>query len=224
VPEALLEHEESAADLVERRRPFLPDVAGAPCRHDLAREQIGEFRLLGRGEVGAIASGERGRDAVVLLDERAPRDFRRVCREHELDPKAADRLVQALGRHACRDQACEGFLARPALRRRRGIALIRTAPPDPVMLFGDVRKTQEVCERTCHWQRQFDGEPRQGRCKRPEVPVAASAAALRERPHLFDDVVEVVPFAGAEDVAEQLAEKSHIVSQRPVWIGRHHPL
>ena len=102
---------------------------------------------LGHGQVGTVACRQRRGNAVVLLDERPARHFGRMRGQHQLDPQRADRLVQPLRRDAAREQPREGVLARPALRRRQRIALIRAAPADAVMLLGDVGQVEEVRER-----------------------------------------------------------------------------
>jgi hypothetical protein len=72
VPQALLEDDEAGADLVEHRRTLRPDLGGAPGRHHLAQQQRVDGLPLGGNQIGAVTGLECRRDAVVLLDQRAP--------------------------------------------------------------------------------------------------------------------------------------------------------
>ncbi|MBI3049398.1 MAG: hypothetical protein HYY76_13920 [Acidobacteria bacterium] len=83
------------------------------------------------------------REAVVLVDERATRRFRRMRCEHPLDPQPAGRRVQPLGLNARGHQTRENLFARPTLRRRLGIPPMDPASPDPVVLLGDIGRLRK---------------------------------------------------------------------------------
>ena len=164
---------------------------------------------------------QRRGNAVVLLDERPARHFGRVRGQHELDPQRADRLVQPLRGDAARQQTAEGVLARPALRRRQRIALIRPAPADAVMLLGDVGQVEEVRERARDGQRVVERHVRELVGQDHEVGVMAGAPALGQRAHPFDRVEEPFPGLRSQRLAQQLSEQPHIVAERFVRIGGH---
>ena len=119
VPQALLEDDEAAAHLVDRRGPLLAHLARRPRRsrsHGGARQRAPRVRE--RSDLAGRVRPVPG-NAVVLLDDPAARHLGRVRGQHQLDLQRAHGLVQPVRRDARREQTREAVLARSALRRAR---------------------------------------------------------------------------------------------------------
>ena len=189
VPQALLEHHQAAAHLVERRRPLGRAPRRSPTRPSISRRSAAiSSSLLRAGEIGTVAARQRRGDPVVFLHERAPGDLGRMRREHELDLQRAHRLVQP-SRRTRRGASSRANASSHEPRCGRGlrVALIRAPAADAVMLLGDVREVQEMRERP------RDRQPHRRRDMRASssASVAKSSPwpalrALRQRPDTLD--------------------------------------
>ncbi len=166
-----------------------------------------------------IEIGQRIGDPPVLVLERAPHDLGRMRGDHELDAEAADGAVQGVARHAARQQPRQRLFDRGRLRTGARIALIRPAPANAMMLFGDVGEVQEVREAARDRQRRFDRHRPQLAGERLEPVRRRHAGPLGERAHALHALEERLPFLPAQRLAEQFAEQTHVVAQRPVRVG-----
>jgi hypothetical protein len=125
----LLEHDETAPNLVDRRGLLLPDIARLPRRRNLTPDRGDLFLLLWGGQVGAIPRGERRGDPVVLLHEPPARYLGWVGGQDELDTQTANGLVQLIGCDTGCQKTPEAVFARSALRRKVAVALVVAAAP-----------------------------------------------------------------------------------------------
>ena len=96
IPQTLLEDDETAAHLVDRRGTLLADLARRPCTLDLAAEHGQQLLALDERQIGPVSCGQCPGDAIVFLDDAPARDLGRVGGQDELDLQCADRFVQAL--------------------------------------------------------------------------------------------------------------------------------
>jgi hypothetical protein len=78
-----------------------------------------------------------------------------------------------------------------------------------------------VSERSRHRQRRLDRHRLQARGKRLEIGIGPRPGALGEPAHVLHELVHVGPLAGAQRLAEQLAEQPDVVAERLVRIGAH---
>ena len=95
-----------------------------------------------------------------------------------------------------------------------------------MMLLGDVREGQEMCERASHRyrMRQWESAEDAGQLLKLGAVGLAVVSALGQRAHLLDELKDLVTLVNAQRVAEQLAEQPDVLAQRPMWIdGGHVP-
>ena len=199
----------------------MPDFIRRPCRQDFPAERRLEIGAFGHREVGPVALGQQHGDAVVLLNQGPPRHFGRMRRQHELDLECAHRLVQSRGRHPACHEPAERLFRRAALGTRARIAEIGATAADAMMLLGDVRQVQEVCERAGERNRGVDRQLLELGGQRLEVAIRARAGRLGHGADALDGLEQPIAFVGAERVAQQLAEEPDILSQRFVRIDLH---
>jgi hypothetical protein len=110
-----------------------------------------------------------------------------VGREDELDAQRSHGLAPAVARQAGSAPARERIGTRARLGPVAAVARIVAAPPDAVMLFGDVGQREEVRERPARSAR----PPRIGSSQRrsassSKARLVAGVRALRERADLLD--------------------------------------
>ena len=171
------------------------------------------------GAVRSILPREGVGNAQVLLNQRAPRNRRRVRRQHELHAQRRGGRVQRVRADAAREQPREGFLARSALRRGRGIAQVRPSPAHAVVLLGDVGQRQEMGKGARDGDRRFDGQCPQKLRQRVQVAIAARPAALRQCAYALDDIEERRVLTQLERLSKKSAEQSHVVSKPFVGVS-----
>ena len=220
LPQRLLEHQQAAADLVERRRPDPPDLVGLPAGGNLAAQRLDDGLPLPERQVRAVLLGQGAGDAVVLLQQRAADDLGRVGGQHQLDLERADGIAQVGGRQPGRDQPAERLLARAALRRQVRRLLVGAAAADPVVLLGDVGEVQELREGARHRQDLVHRHPAELGRQRVEGAGVARAAGLGEGADALHQGEALLPFPRADRLPEQLAEQPDVVAQGLVGIGR----
>ena len=222
VPDRLLEHRHAGADLVERRRPFAPDLLGVPGTGNLAAHRLDQRLPLRRRQVRPVPPGKCRGDAVVLVLQRPPHDLGRMRRDHQLDAQAANRLEQRLRRHPGPEQPGQRFFDRSQLWTAAELALQLPAPPHAVMLFGDVGEVEKVGEAPRHGQRRGHRHRPQLFGERFEVVAGAAAARpLRQRADPLDPLVVRNALVAAQCFAQQFAEQPHVVAERLVRIAGH---
>jgi len=115
VPEALLEDEQAALDLVERRGSHVPNLVGLPRGGNFAPERSALVYAFGRCQVGPVTQCQQRGDAVVFLDERPPRDLGWMGCQDEVDAKRGHGFRKLVRLDTLGDEAREGFLARSPL-------------------------------------------------------------------------------------------------------------
>ena len=212
IPEALLEDHEPGADFIERRHTVALHFVGLPCRRDLTMELFERLLPLGWRQVGPIAEGQEVRDAIVFLDQRAPRDLGRMCRQNQLHAHRAERPHEIRGRHALLEQAIECFLARSALEPALRIARVIAPAADAMVLLGDVGEMQEVSERASERQRGLDRHLAQQIGEPVEVG-RVFARTLGERAYALDAFEQAFIAVFPEHASQQLAEEPYIISK-----------
>ena len=213
MPEALLEHDQAAADLVEDRRTLTAEVVGSPRAHDLAQQRRLDLLALRHRQVVAVQDAERAGHAVVFLDQRAAGDLGGMRREHQLDPERADGVMEGVRRQATGPQPGKRLVARASLGSGGGIALVRPAAADAVVLLGDVGEMKEVGEGAGDRQRRGHRHARQFVGQPVEVLVRARVCPLRQRAHPLHRLEEIIPFERAKGLPQQLAKTPHVFAQ-----------
>ena len=81
-----------------------------------------------------------------------------------------------------------------------------------MVLFGDVGEREEMGERPRHRHRRFDREVAEHAGQRVDVARAVGPHVLRQRPHAFDGLVQLLPLTLSQRLPEQLPKQTHIVS------------
>ncbi len=143
--------------------------------------------------------------------EGAARDGRRVRRQHELDPQIGERRMEPFRAGPRRKQVWQQFVERAGLRLAAG-ALILPPPPDPVVLFRDVRQRQEVRKGPGDGDREGHGQrPQQGR-QLFELEHLAGSRSLRQRANTFYELEQLPPGALPQGGPEHLAKRPHIIA------------
>ena len=104
---------------------------------------------------------------------------------------------------------------------RARILLIRAAPADTMVLFGDVGQMEELRERPGDRQRFIERHPSEHVGQFAERALVAGTAALGQRAGTLDDIEHILAGKPLHCLAEQLTEQAHIVAQRLVRIGVH---
>ena len=220
IPERFLEDRQRRPDFVERRRPFPSHFFRLPGGSDLATQRLDQRFSLETRHVAVIEIGQGIGDPTVLVLERAPHDFGGVGRDHQLDAEAADGAVQGISRHAARQEPRERLFDRGRLRTGARITLIRPAPANAMMLLGDVGEVQEVREAARDRQHRFDRHRPQLGGERLEPVRRRHAGPLGERTYALHALEERLSFLAPQRLAEQFAEQTHVVAQRPVRVDR----
>ena len=87
-----------------------------------------------------------------------------------------------------------------------------------MMLLGDVGEVQEVREAARDRQRRLDRHRPQLGGERLEPVRRRHAGPLGERPHALHALEERLSFLAPQRLAEQFAEQTHVVAQRPVRV------
>jgi hypothetical protein len=217
VPQYLLEDRERAADFVERGHTAIAHFVGLPDGRHLAPQRIEGRVGFFRRQVEAVADGEGVGDTPMRLEQRPADDFRGMGGEHQLDPHRSHGVRERGGRQPSGAPAGERVGAGTGLRAMAGVARVVPAPADPVMLLGDVGQRQKVGERPRDRHGRRNRQIAQPVGELFEGERIAGVRALREGPDLLHSLEQLVAFAGAQRVAEQLAQQPHIVAQ---WLMR----
>jgi len=221
VPQGFFEHDEARADFVERRDPTGARFVTLPGRRDLAPQTIDRIVVFHGRQIDPIAKREDRRDAVVLLNQRAPDDFGRMRGQHELDARRNDGVGERVWRDAGADQPRERLGARAALGVPVGVARVIAPAARPVVLLRDVGQRQEVREGARDGHGGFDGHVAQNVGEQIERSGFTGMRGLRDRAHPLHAIEERVAFVYPQRLAEQLTEQVNVVSQRFVRVGGH---
>jgi hypothetical protein len=163
-----------------------------------------------------IAHSEELSDDPMLSLYRAPPDLGGMRREDELDVEVTEACGDISRGNARFDKATETLVDGPPLWRPVAGGLILTPSADSVLLFGDVGQRQKV--------RKSPGNPvhfAHGQAGDQELELIAGgpiplAASLGERPYLLYEGVDVLALMLANDLAEDLAQKLDIATERGV--------
>jgi hypothetical protein len=131
--------------------------------------------------------------------------------------------MEHLAIHAGASKSRERFVERSRLRRRRGILLTLTPPPDALMLFGDVREREEMSECPRDRHRGIDWKSPQELDERFMIAIVAGPPALRKRTDLLDSFEQAHASPLTQRLSEHLSQKPHIVSERllGIWLRCH---
>ena len=129
LPQRLLEDQQAAAHLVERRRPHAADLVGLPAGGDLAAQRPDHALALVDGQVGPIllapAHARCGRTSGAACGGRSRSGARSAPARSAATHTASRRSA---GVRPAGDQAAERLVARSALGRTIGRLLIGAAP------------------------------------------------------------------------------------------------
>ena len=115
VPQRLLEDDEPAADLVERRRPVAPHFVGFPAGDGLAPQRLHRHLAFEHGEIGAILQRQCLSDAIVLLQERATDVFGAAGMPSSEPPVDLKVLHAKIGQLTQENDFLEGALTKAGL-------------------------------------------------------------------------------------------------------------
>ena len=95
-----------------------------------------------------------------------------------------------------------------------------SAPPNPMVLLGDIGQREEVGEGAADPVGVVQGKLRQQRGQICACPCFTAASGLGQSADLLDQGEEGCTFPGPEHGAEDIAQQADIVSERGVGIGR----
>ncbi len=141
--------------------------------------------------------------------------------EHQLDLEVAHPLEDGLRVDPLLEEPGQRMGERPPLRRRLGIALILSASPHAVMLFGNVGEGEEVCERPGNGKRIVHRQLLQQLAELVEALGLALTRPFRQRPDALDGFEERDSLLPAQGLPEEVAEESNVVAERKVRVFGH---
>ena len=148
LPQARLDEPEPVADLVDDARPPRAHFVRLPENRHLFRDLLAHAPLRRVRQLRVVEPAQRCREALVSLEDRATARLGRVRGQHGpyLEPRRRrEKLIVAdPGLSQARDRIGERLARHPAL------VLVLTAPPQTVVLLGDVRELEEDRERAQH--------------------------------------------------------------------------
>ena len=192
---------------------------GLPRRCDLERDPVLDRRQRTRIErVLQETIDEVPRQALLLLQHRAPHGLGRVRGEDGLDDDQGQRFLQFLERRAPPVELLERRAQARGLGRVR--TLVVDAPPHPMDLLGGVDHAEVSPERAHDLECALRRQLLQARGKlraRLGIPLAPKP---RRHPRRLDGLVQPRGRELTQKLAEQRPEPSHIAPQRMVLRGK----
>ena len=207
----LLEEPEAVADLVDHPRPLRAHLVRLPEDGDLLGGAL--LDTLARVELG-----EQRSEAGLGAKDRAPGGLGRMRGEDELERHVRGRGREGLVVDAGRAQPADGVGQR--LARRAVSTRDVAAPPDAVVLLGDVRELEVEREGAENLRLLLEVEPADGAGQLgPHVGVAGLARPPGDVADLLLARQQILSLLLDHDAAEQVAEKADVPSERRV--GRH---
>ncbi|MNO82171.1 hypothetical protein D3C76_734340 [compost metagenome] len=210
----MLDHRETPLGFVHRRRARAADLLGVPGFGDQALQGGLDLLALGTGQITVILSRQLRGDGVVLLDQRATRDFGRVRGQHQFNLQSPQLPGQRVGTMALGAQASEQFGQHPGFERR----LLRRLPTvNQLVLLGDIGQVEKLIERPRYRQQLVFGQLVEAGAElgvHGAAPVSLGAFA-----DLLDLVEKTVAILFTNGVAQQLTQQVNVLAQACINIG-----
>jgi hypothetical protein len=213
------EIEQHVLALVRDGQPLARVLLGLPARRELGADLLPGRAALGGRDRRIEPVEHQPRDALLLAQHRAARRLGRMGGEHRVDRDRLQPLEHLRQRAALAVQALQHVLESARLRMRRVVQVL-AATTDPVDLLGEIHGLEPGRER-----------PHEiaclGRCTAPRTreqrhfavgialapPDGVDAIAFHEREH-------EVPALLAQDLADERAERVHVLAERRVLGGK----
>jgi hypothetical protein len=217
--EDLHQVEEDLLALIRYREPLARQLFGLPRRGELRADAAPDAARLVRREARVEPLEQALRDALLLAQQRAAARLGGMRREHRLDRERADQLEHLLRAEARGFERADGILDAARLRALAVLEEVIAAAADAVYLLGEIHHLEPHRERPQQIARQSRRPVAHAGGELGARLAGSGAAADGGDAVELDQLEQLVAALFAQDLADQRAERVHIVAQRLV-LGR----